>query len=312
VIINVTKKFWMILLLFIIISHLIITTSLATTWSSGLQTPGGHWSITRQSSGVGIMESNSVIRGSITPIRVTPSGRSVNSVASKYSSMMANDVGSKEKISAFEGRIIIQEGLIFAYNDSGGYNSISTYYPGGHYLEEDHELYPVLILSRNIVNYKGTQINDLGYVENTYDRIGEELLYNKNLEKDLYVNTSLDRFNVTVEYANRSLTAEIQPTKHLNYIMSTKTSGIADLFTRVVDTRFDVQHQNYPYSMQNEERYVGNYNIQRKIQMNYTFIIPSDEDLYPGENWLPCSCLKDDFNYPEYYNNSTFKDQLGM
>ena len=298
--------------LLIIIIYSINSTGLAAlTWSSEFTGEGGHWSIERQSSGTAIMESNSDIRGSVTPIRVTPAGRSINSFASKYSSSLVNDVGSKEKLSALEGRIIIQEGSFFAYDDTLGYKLTSTYSPG-HYHAEHYEQWPVFWISRNVVNYKGSEINDLGEVRNTYDRIGEKLLYNKNFEKDLFVNTSLTRFNVTVDVVNESISAEIQPTKWLNYILSTKTSGIADLSAGIVSTKFDVKHQNYPYSMKNEERYVGNYDIRRKIQVNSTFKNPFDEDFYPGENWLPCLCQSDMFKYPAYIYNNPFEDLWGM
>lgn len=294
-----------------IIIFLISSSALATlSWSSSYTGPGGHWSIVRQSSGTGILESNSDIRGSITPVRVTPSGRSINGTASKYSSLSVNDVGSREKLSALEGRIIIQEGSFFGYDDSGGYTFKGSI--GRNYHSEHQELWPVFLISRNIINYKGSGINDLGEVRNTYDRIGEKLLYNKNFEKDLFVNTSLTRFNVTVDAINDSLSAEIQPTKWLNYNLNTKTSGIADLSAGIVNTKFDVQHQNYPYSMQNEERYVGNYNIQRNIQVNSAFNNPLDEDFNPGDNWLPCLCQTDGFKYPEYIYNNPFEDQWGM
>lgn len=311
--INVLKNLKTITALLIIIIYLINSRALAMSWSSDFTAKNGeHWSIERQSSGIGMMESNSDIRGSITPIRVTPSGRIAKSVASKYSRIMVDDVGSEEKLSAFEGRITIQDGLFFYYNDTEGYEMTATGI-AGHYHSEDHEYWPVFLTSRNVVNYKGSEINDLSDVINTYDRIGEKLLYNKNFQKDLYVRTYLDRFNVTLDIVNDSISAEIQPTKRLDYILNTKTSGIADLFAGIVDTKFDVKHQNYPYSMQNEERYVGSYNIQRRIQVNSTFITPSDKDIYPGEDWLPCSlCLNDGFEFPDYLHYNTFEDLWGM
>ena len=298
--------------LLIITIYLINSSALASQyWAAGFTGPGGYWSIERQSSGTGIMESNSDIRGSITPVRVTPSGLSIKGEASKYSSLLVNDVGSKEKLSALEGRIIIQEGSYFAYDDTGGY-TLTAGFPGGNYHALNQELYPVVLLSRNVINYKGSEINDLGEVRNTYDRIGEKLLYNKNFEKDLFVNTSLTRFNVTVDVVNDTILAEIQPTKWLNYYLNTKTSGIADLSAETVNTYYDVKHRNYPYSMQNEERYVGNYNIQRKIQVNSTFNTFFDEDFNPGDNWLPCLCQTDGFKYPEYIYNNPFEDRWGM
>jgi hypothetical protein len=298
--------------LIIIIIYLINSSALAfQTWSEDFTGAGGHWGIERHSSGTAIMQSNSNIRGSITPIRVTPAGRSINSTASKYSSLLVNDVGTKEKLSALEGRIILQDGSFFAYDDRRGYELTSTYSAGDYHAEHE-ELWPVVSISRNIINYKGSEINDLSEVRNTYDRIGEKLLYNKNFEKDLFVNTSLTRFNVTVDVVNHRISAEIQPTKWLNYILKTNTSGIADLSVGIVDTKFDVRHQNYPYSMKNEERYLGNYDIQRKIQVNSTFNKPFDEDFYPGENWLPCLCQSDGFKYPGYIYNNPFADLWGM
>ena len=298
-------------LLIIIIIYLINGSALASQyWAQGYSGPGGYWSIERQSSGTGITEFNSDIRGSITPVRVTPSGRSINGSASKYSSLLVNDVGSKEKLSALEGRIIIQDGTFFAYTDNDGGYTTTIGFPGGNYHAENQELWPVVLLSRNDVNYKGSEINDVGEVRNTYDRIGEKLLYNKNFEKDLLVNTSLTRFNATVDVVNNSILAEIQPTKWLNYNLNIKTTGIADLSAGIVDTKFDVRHRNYPYSMQNEERYVGNYNIQRKIQVNSTFNNFFDQDYNPGNNWLPCLCLDDGgFKYPEYIYSNPFEDR---
>jgi len=228
------------------------------------------------------------VSGSITDVEVTPSGRTVKNVATSYSNMKVNDVGHIEKVSAREGRIIKNDNTILFSDDQRDFYRNTTI-SGGVAIIKPHEEWPVIFISRNQIRYKGLGLNDFGYMENTYDKIGENSLYNKNFDKDLYINASLIRFNATVTATDYGLEAEILPTTNTDYRLSLNTSGITDLYFRILDSKWDSKHRNYPASEESTERYVGKFSIQRDISKASEHVKHKDEK--DEENLdLPCLC----------------------
>jgi hypothetical protein len=241
------------------------------------------------------------VSGSITPIEITPFGRSIKNVASKYSSIIVNDVGGKETVSAREGRIILQDTTILASSDMLTIDGLDSSYlkrsknREGHLHSESYELWPVIFKSASLIKYKGLGINDWDYKANTYDGFGENSLYNKNFEKLLYINASLIRFNTTVDASDLGISAWLLPTKSMEYKLTTNASGITDLYSRILDLNYDPKHRIYPDSMRSIERYVGDYGINRSItyQSSYEQSGESDPWYDQYDTWLPC-CQPDE------------------
>jgi hypothetical protein len=299
---------------FLIISSLLITTVFAYSgYDTRINSNNQSWYIERKTGTLKFsLEEN--VRGSVTPINVTPSGRSIKNVASKYSSMFMNNVGGKETISAREGRIILQDRTLFASSDlqyiegTDSNHLARTTLSGDGLRHESYELWPVIFKSASLVRYKGLGINSLSYEENTYDKLGVNSLYNKNFERSLYLNASLFRFNTTVDASDSTgVRALLLPTKSMDYRLITDTSGITDLYSRILNPNYDPVHRVYPDSVRSMERYVGDYKINRSIQFGSLHERYGQFDpWYEGDSWLPCCQPDEILELPQFDENLSY------
>jgi hypothetical protein len=265
-----------------ILAFMVGTSCQAASWSTQVQAGGDYLRLSRSSETL-TMFMQGTVSGSITPVEVTPSGRTVKSDTSSYSSINVNDVGSTETVSAGEGRIIKNGNTFLFSNDQADFYRNTTV-SGDTALIEINEQWPTILQSWDQIRYKGTGLNNFENMENTYDRIGESSLYNKNYDKELSIRASLTHFNATITATDYGLTAELLPTTNTDYKLSLNSSGITDLYQKILSPEYDPKHQTYPPSVQDYERYEGTFSIQRNITKT------SSNARYQQHNRWPCLC----------------------
>ena len=268
----------------IILIAAMISNASAVYWSSCVSTNSSSWCIYRESQNLSF-ESSGSVEGKITPVEVY--GRSLSPYLSYYAELGANDVRLSERTSALEGsyksvdeiemRSAVYPNEIDIYVDKPAASDIYT-------ISYRNETWPVFIGARRAIAYSGKQINDRELEGNNGDFVGANFLYNRELTKEQQSIIWLQRMNATVLATDEAiLLAEFKPTKYLGYLLQAKTTGIADLSYRQRDYRYDVRHQMYPAVSEGDERYFGEYNLARKIEMRSTF-----EDYDDDDEWLPC------------------------
>ncbi len=257
-------------------------------WSSSVDTNSSHWSIHRQSSNISFNLSSSV-EGKISPVESR--GRILSPYQSYYEEVGTNDVRLRQRTSSLAGSYKTSDEIMMqsvVYPDE---IEIIVEKPEGtdlYTIEYKNEKWPIFIKASRSLAYSGQQINNRDYEENNGDFVGANLLYNHELSKEQWTVIWLQRLNATVLATNDSiLLAEFKPTKYLGYIINSKTTGIADLSYRLRDSQYDIKHQNYPALSEGEERYYGNYDISRKIEMRSVFKKSDDTD-DEVDSWLPC------------------------
>jgi hypothetical protein len=155
-------------------------------------------------------------------------------------------------------------------------------------IEYKNEKWPVFLKAIRTLTYSGQQINNRDFEGNNGDFVGANFLYNHEFSKEQRSVIWLQRLNATVLATNDSiLLAEFKPTKYLGYLITARTTGIADLSYRLRDSQYDVKHQNYPALIEGEERYYGAFDLARKIEMRSVFEKPNDTTDEEADTWLP-------------------------
>lgn len=257
-------------------------------WSSSVDTNSSHWSIHRQSSNISFNFSSSV-EGKISPVESR--GRILSPYQSYYEEVGTNDVRLRQRTSSLAGSYKTSDEIMMQSVVYPNEIEIIVEKPEGtdlYAIEYKNEKWPIFIKASRTLAYSGQQINNRDYEENNGDFVGANLLYNHELSKEQRTVIWLQRLNATVLATNDSiLLAEFKPTKYLGYIINAKTTGIADLSYRLRDSQYDIKHQNYPALSEGEERYYGNYDLSRKIEMRSVFKKSNDTD-DEVDSWLPC------------------------
>jgi len=274
-----------------LLAAMLASISNAEHWSSSNDIDSSHWSIYRESSNM-VFNLSSSVEGSISPVE--SHGRTLAPYQSYYEEIRDNDVQLRQRINSLKG----------IYKSTDDINLLSVVYPGSlevlidmpagtdvHTIEYD-ETWPVLLKAERTLTYFGKQINNYDFESNNGDSVAANLLYNNELSKEQRSNIWLQQMNATVLATNKSIIlAEFKPTKYLGYLISTKTTGIADLSYKFRDSQYDVKHQNYlPPLGEGDERYYGAFDLTRKIEMRSLFKkanTTDDEDSWMP-SWLPC------------------------
>ena len=291
-------------ILFIIAVFALSSNVCGVYWSSSVSANSSHWSIYRQSTNISFNLSSSV-EGKISPVESR--GRILEPYQSYYEEVGTNDVRLRERRSALEGSYKSTDEIKMqsvVYPDE---IEITVDKPAGtdlYTIEYKNEKWPVFIKASRTLAYSGQQINDRDFEGNNGDFVGANFLYNQELSKEQRSVIWLQRMNATVQATDESiLLAEFKPTKYLGYLINAKTTGIADLSYRLRDSQYDVKHQNYPALSEGEERYYGNYDLSRKIEMRSVFEKSNDTD-DEADSWLPC-CY-------EGWNDMMYLDKKGF
>jgi len=216
--------------------------------------------------------------GKIAPISVTPGGRVLSAHNSHYTKVKANDVQLEESTAAFEGTYRSEDKITLRAEAEKNVNITITKPSGSNVWTIDlEENWPVTIKASRIIDYSGKGINDRDCAANNFDRVGNDFLYNNEFSKARTTNLRLDRMNATVVATNDTIIrADFMPTKSLYYQIESHSTGIADLSYKQTNTERKVMNVG-------EERYLGNYNINRSIGMKSNF-----SDYTVEQDWLSC------------------------
>lgn len=275
------------LVILLIMTVVLTSNACAVYWFSSVDTNSSHWSIYREGSNISFDLSSSV-EGKISPIEFR--GRILHPYQSYYEEIGANDVRLRQRTSSLEG---IYKSLDEVKMQSVVYPDeieITIDKPAGtdiYTIEYKNEIWPVFIKASRTLAYSGKQINDRDFEGNNGDFVGANFLYNHELSKEQRSVIWQQRMNATVLATDDSIIlAEFKPTKYLGYLIRANTTGIADLSYKLRDSKYDAKHQNYPALSVGEERYYGNFDLARKIEIRSVFEKSNDTD-DEIESWLP-------------------------
>lgn len=256
----------------------------AVYWSSSVDTNSFHWSIYRQSSNISF-DLSSTVEGKTSTVE--SHGRIITAYQSYYGELGNNDVRLRQRTSSREGIYRSADEMKFESSVYPGQVEILVNKPAGtdiYTIEYKNEIWPVFIRAIRSIDYKGQQINDRNFEGNNGDFVGANFLYNRELSKEQRSIIWLQRMNATVKATDDDiLLAEFEPTKYLGYLVQANSTGIADLSYKQRDFNYDVKHQNYPVVGEGDERYYGEFNLARKIEMRSVF-----ENYDAEDQWLPC------------------------
>ncbi|HPJ83967.1 MAG TPA: hypothetical protein PLY09_04315 [Methanothrix sp.] len=264
-------------LLFLLVG--LISSASAASWTFGVDnvTDGSSFWIHRQSGTIGFDLSGSV-EGDIAPIAVTPAGRVLSPYYSGMADLTANDVRLRERTAALEGTYSSEE-LIKLRADAEADVNRTYIKPAGSgvWTITLEESWPVTLNASKTVDYFGKNINDRDCAGNNGDSVGASFLYNRELSRERNVALSLDRLNATIVATNDTIiSADAFPSRSTVYDIVSRSTGIADLKYRQIDSRGEVINFG-------EERYIGTYDITRRIEMEYVYANETNET-----DWLSC------------------------
>lgn len=229
-----------------------------------------------------IIEDNHL--GNITPVTITPAGRSLNGYESRYVKMNINDVKLQERTSAKKGRIGAEETILLVSEDTT--TPSEAPYIGAENAEFNfYESWPVKLLSRRAMGYSGMGLNDFDFAGNNGDYVGTSSTYNTQFFKDRLVFEELNRTNVSIRAdAIKDIIrgVDFRTTRSTRYNLSLRSTGITAFRYRQISS--DREHPQ----VEGEERYVGDLTLKDySIFMNSSFVESNPEE-YPENYWLNC------------------------
>jgi hypothetical protein len=254
----------------------------AESWSGYVGANNGFWQISRHSTNITADISGSV-EGSISPVDYR--GRVLSPYAYYSKDAVANDVEIRERTAARQGMYKSVDLFKMESNLSSapGYKIDK---PAGSsiWTTEFYADWPLLMSSGRIIDYIGRNINDREYISNGGDSVDTAFLYNMKLTKERDLNLSTRNLNATIFATNDSiLSASLDEEKEIDYGLNSHSTGIADLKFKQSGPYYIVGSRDYEVLSEGEERYIGDYSLNRKIKMisNHTRERLEDE-------WLPC------------------------
>lgn len=265
----------------------------AEFWGASISTNSSSWSIYRESRSLNFEYSQSV-DGKISPVEFN--GRVLKPYAAKYVEVKANDVRTRGRTAALEGRLSSEESIRLKSNTlpqrlcegkEGDYCEycqvcdvpccytspvdVSIWKNLGANPFEIllFEKWPVTLNESKTMHYQGKGINQRDFSGNNMDYAGSNFLYNNELSEDISVNLSLSRMNISAEATDAAINSvELKPTKDLDYRIKAHTTGIADLSYRQASGAYNFKHKTYPDQVLGDERYYGTYDIDRKVKIS--------------------------------------------
>jgi hypothetical protein len=133
------------------------------------------------------------------------------------------------------------------------------------------------------MTYFGTGINHREFAGNNLDYAGANFLFNKAFTKDSSINMRLERMNITALATDQAIQeADFKATRDTDYRIKANSIGIADLKYSQSGSKF-IPVIGYTAVNYDEERFAGNFDIDRRVHMNSVF-----RDLNTSDEWLPC------------------------
>jgi len=269
-----------------ILSLLLIPGGIAISWSGEVGTDFGSWSINRQSNNVSFLYEQSV-EGQIKPVSYR--GRNLSGVHSSYGNVNLNDVEVMDRTAASEGDFS-SKGYLFAASNTESAVFMEAVKPAGSeiYTIDFYESWPVWLGYSRSINYAGRGINNRDFAGNNKDFVDASFLYGKEFAMGRALKMSLERMNATVLVVSNSslvnvpnesiMHYDVMATRSTNYTLLARSTGIASLKYRQVGSQDELLSGG-------DERYVGDYEITRKINMNSGFFETPE---VKEEDWAPC------------------------
>jgi len=283
------------------------------------------------------------VDGAVSPVDYK--GRDLGSYASIYKKVNMGGTSMEERTSALEG-IYKSEESLGAMSISARAGSWLIQPPILNILDDyglltnDLLADKSLILSDKSIEYSGKGINNLecyldripvdkNFGTEEQQHVNTNFLYNKRLTKESKSSITRDDFAVFDSIANPS-SAGVKTIGNLSYSLNSQSSGIANinygkvysnpkyLSTTSITGPLGLLEIEIPiirgtkagsvYTVENEgqERYVGDYNIAKNIQMSFLY-----EQELMDENWVPC-CFEGWNTMPPIYQRKFGRDTTGV
>ena len=263
----------------LLLAALIIPGANGTSWYGYVETNGSDWSVTRVSVNLSF-DMSSYVEGEIVPIEVTSDGRVLAPYHSRYTDIDVNDVRLKERTGALEG-VYSSEDLITLCSAATNKANETVDKPAGSniWTITYKEHWPVTLNASRTVDYQGTNINERDCVGNNFDFAGTSYLYNTDFSKKRNADLHLESMNVTVVATDETIIdVDVISSKTTDYEIESHSTGIADLKYFQTDPGLAKVNSG-------EGRYVGVYNIKRKLSMGSLYATDKTK-----ADWLEC-CL---------------------
>lgn len=265
---------------------------MADSWWGYLGTNSSSFFINRESITFN-MHSEESSQGQISPVQITPDGRSVEGYHSRYANLQDNDVMLKERTSARKGSLVSAEITeVNASTENAVVNEIDK--PKGQFLLMDKfwEQWPVIIKSDRYLRYSGAEINDRDFGGNNMDYVGTTFLYNTQLERERVYQALLQRLNITLvaavnEGKNESIdSAELMANRITRYRSTSSSTGIAELkYGQASIDQLSMTRGRINYENAGDMRYSG------KFRMDTLFNATSwNSDFTYNDTWLNGIC----------------------
>ena len=254
----------------------------AESWSGYVATNTTSWQISRHSTNITADISGSV-EGSVSPVDYR--GRILSPYAYYSKDAGTNNVVIRERTSARQGMYKSEELLKMQSNLSTapGYEIDK---PAGTsiWTVEFYADWPLFMSSGRIIDYFGRNINDREYISNGGDSVDTKFLYNMKLTKERDLNISTRNLNATILATDDAiLSASLDEYKKIDYALKSHSTGIADLKFKQSGPNYMAGSGDYDPLSESEERYIGDYNITRKLKLSANHTRERLED-----EWLPC------------------------
>jgi len=262
---------WLYLLLVLLFASSVV---LANSWIASVN----GWSIDRRGMTMN-MSLDESFSGTVSKIEVSPDRRSSGGYHSRYIDIGFQGIGLQERDYAREGQISSSEITFIRSEDNESVDYMAnksdkdpfTYF---HYFER----WPMILKSDRILEYDGWGMNEREVTGNNLDQVISTLNYNPVLSRSRYINSSLDRFNVTVT-ANLNGTvigADYQPTKRFAYESQTLSTGLGQIYYRQSAANSSLMHEGL-------QSFLGRF--ETSLSMG-TINIPETKE--EEEDWIGC------------------------
>lgn len=211
----------------------------------------------------------------------------------RYTEIDVNDVRMRERISAKEGTLDIEESITLSADDKIPWESELEKLPRGQdYTLTVNETWPVSLTSKRSTDYVGGGINDRETFGNNLDYVGSQHLYTTDFRKDRTCNLDLNNtwFEALLNDTTNTILEDVfRPAKTTEYDLDSYSTGLVILKYR--------QSSDREIASEAEERYDGTFSIKRYISMASPGINKTEQEV----DWLEC-CVNYDPNFTQYQN----------
>lgn len=207
--------------------------------------------------------------------------------ASAYTNIVATDVENKIRMAAMRGNYNESDFITLSARDQDGVN-MTIDKPAGSDLvtTEWRENWPLTFTMGHKMQYAGKGINYRNFAGNNRDYAGTNFLYNTRFTELTLLGTNVTNTSVIVVASPAGIvSADVLGNRFLNYNSKTTNDGIASLKYQTAGGRLAANGQQFKQNF-GDERYVGQFNITRHMQIKIRFINRSTDD-----DWIKCSCL---------------------